>query len=447
MLFGECVVKRKVSGNIPVLSAKEGARLRMVSRVRSVGILLFLAVMLFVIPWKLSTYLMIEFNALFVVTLLGLVLVGLLMFSSRVWMVLSGVFLLGFLLSDSFGRPLWMQGALLWVLGGGMTFLLTLSGLSRFVAPPLENDKSGSYTIFVQLVRHAFRDLSRPKPFQHLPPNLPKSFSTIGVGFVPSDKAIVINKGADYLRTATGGYTALQPKQMISQILELIPQSYRSTFPASTRDGIGLEANAAVSLSLTKPSILPDRVPYPVSKEAARQFFLSYTVRENENMVRLERIAAQAALIAADLISRYRLDELLSVNHIERESVKNINAEIKSRLNEEFKQRGLTIHSVGVGFGDMPEEIRKRRIAEWQGNWKGAIDKAGLGGLGKSVRILPEEEAKLQLEVLEEIYQNVQTLRLAGKLPMSEEIAKRLERIITDAATEGLLRTLIPPAS
>ena len=411
----------------------------------------FLIITTFFLAQQLSVSLKLSFASLWAMLLLVSTIFGILMLMSRFWLVMLSLTIIGFLLKDANGYSLWTWGAFFWLMAGAFSFIITLSVYAKHICPPLNVRQFGdnSFTVLQLLFKNSFRDWERwnwgnwGKPPAHIPRNLPDSFNTIRVGSLASHQVAAVSHRGRYAYAIGGGYSMLDRKHYITNLLDLRPQSHGSDVELTTRDGLKIKAKVGVSFQL-RPNNRPkdDREPYSFDPEAVRSLVFADTVTAKEQAEPAQdRIAKRAVIYAMELFSLWSLDEILHVNDPDRKQLEEINREIKKRLDEEFRPKGFLINSASVGSIELPQKILENRLGQWEGTWKAPMSG---GGGGTGIGLISDSEAKLQAEVLQEIMGSIEILRNNSDLPMRDEIADRLKQMLTEIAAEGMIRTLIP---
>ena len=399
--------------------------------------------------WRLADGDLDLFRDRWLIGLFVMLALGLIMLASRVFLVVFGLAGIGLLLRGAFGQGLWVEGAFLWLVGGLSAFLLTLSWNARYVAPPMNQEfNNSSYLNFLLLIKHAIRDLTRPKPINNLPAQLSNSFTSIGAGKINSHNAITIHRGNSYVRAAGQGYTQLGAKQFIYDLVDLRPQHCMGKVEATSRDGHLLSTTITVIYRIRQPNRLARNTnrPYMFVPEALRLLEHANRVDTPENPGGVDcfrQVCPDAVSFAVDKIASQRLDDLYQLNEAEAEPLKRLAQDVKYDLSRVFRAKGVQIDNVSFGHIELPPDVYAARVQRWQSHWKAPIKNRGVG---QSIRPLSDEQAKIQMEVLQELYGNIDKMTQATNLEGRYDIARRLKKFVGEAATEGMLRSLIPPA-
>ncbi len=396
-------------------------------------------------------------------TLAIMLVASLAMLFSRTLLFLIGLAMLGALLNGQSGFALGSLGAVLWLLGGSVAFLVTLSYYARFIAPPLNSDQNRTTWLgFLLLIQHALREwYIELRPIRHVPPNVPQSFNAVKAGEIPTHQAYAIYQGQNFHAAAGPGYTMLQRKDRIQAIVDVRTQSRAEKFSATTRDGIPIETTVRVNFHVfrsqqeaeaasgavpVEPSDEEDRRAFPYWSVAIGKVQYGIAVQQLHKEVTVHpftQVLPRAIIYATELFSEKKLDDLLDLD-VETPALTIITEQIHLRLQAYFVERGLKIASVTLLPLILPDKVQEARLNAWRGSWKRPLDERGLG---TGIRPLSPEMAADQIEVIQELMNNLETLNEMGEnLPMRDEIMARVRAVITDAATEGLIESLLPPA-
>ena len=354
----------------------------------------------------------------------------------------------GTVLLGANGFPLSVMGLMLWLLGGVATFVLTLSFYARYIAPPINVDiNRTSYLGLLLLLRRALPALTPwTKPPQHIPANIPDSFSTIRAGEIPDAQAFAIYNGPRYNNSASPGYAMLGEKDRIVEVIDLRPQSRSRKVSVTTRDGIELKTEISVGFQIRPPQQeYQGRLPYPFDRVAIRELIYAYTVMVDGVEMTIhpfQQVIERAALYVVDEMSQRTLDRLLRVNSPTLRPLDEVTDAVKEELQDWFKAKGLAIQSVSLAPLQLPKTVQDARLDAWRKSWKEPIAHRALGrGIGR----ISAEQAEAQLQVIEDLMENLNTFANAdADIEIRDDIINQVRDVITDAAAEGLLKSLIP---
>lgn len=382
-------------------------------------------------------------QALSAAVLIALTIGGLMIFSRSAFFLL-GLVVSGYLLIDAQGQALALRGAAIWLASGTLAFLLTLSAATRFITPPFNNVTS--FPALRLLLREALPWRSKTG-VPHAVGSIPKSFETLRAGEVPAHQVYAIYQGINYLSAIGPGWVAMERNQYVRAVYDLRPQSRSMPLRVTTHDGITLDTTINVRFALRKRANAGDEAgPYPYDSTAVRQLVeneVATSVAGGERTVAVfDRVAARAALYAADEVAHHTLDRLLQVNDAAHQTLQLINERVLNETTQFFRDKGLEIGAARIGALQLPKAIEQARVEHWKRGWKQPVATRP----NKAIQRISKDEAEAQLAVVYDLFENLKTLQAASSnLPAQEELMQRIGAIITDAATEGLLSTLIPP--
>ncbi len=386
------------------------------------------------------------------------------MLFSRTLFFVIGLTVLGALLYGESGFALGFLGSLLWFLGGASAFLVTMSYYARYIAPPFNRDRNRTTWLgFLLLMQHALREwYIEFRPIRHVAPNVPASFTAVKAGEVPTHQAYAIYKGQRFKGTIGPGYSLIQRRDRIQAIVDVRTQSRMQKFQATTRDGIPVdtsirvgfhvfrnrqEAEAASGTVVEEPQTDDnERRAFPYWSRAIVKLQYGIAVHQDKREVTVHpytQVLPRAVIYATEFIAEKKLDDLLNVD-ADTPPLVEIGNHIQKKLQAYFVERGLKIASVRVMPLILPEKVQEARLNAWRASWKKPVDERFIG---MGIRPLSPEMAADQIEVIKDLMNNLETLNTVGEdLPMRDEIMARVRAVITDAATEGVIESLLPPA-
>ena len=379
-------------------------------------------------------------------TLVVLPLAFLMLLSQILFFMISLGFM-GAVLFDASGFPLAYFGIVLWTMGGVAAFLLTLSYLARFIAPPLNIDiNRTSYLGFVLLIQEAASGLIQRSASEHPAPNIPQSFVHLNAGLVPDHQAYALYQGQSYSNAAGPGYTLLSNRNQIVSVFDLRPQMRQQLVKVATRDGIQIETKLRVEFSVAPPTDgRTTRLPYPFRRSAIRELVYGSTVYRDESEQTLHpyaQVLERAVVFLTYEISRRSLDDLLQINTAGAQPMDEVFSKVHAQLEQFAGKKGLQIRGIELAPLQLPQAVQDVRLAAWKKSWKEPIDNRGLG---KSIGRISPEQARAQLQVVEDLLENLNTFADADSdMVIRDEIIEQVRDVITDAAAEGLLKALIP---
>ncbi len=372
---------------------------------------------------------------------------SLLMLASQALFFIVSLGLFGAILLDSSGFPLSYTGAVLWILGGVSAFLLTLSAFARYIAPPFNSHRHKSYLGFVLLVQESMRSFLNPlKKAEHVVQALPSSFSEVNAGEVPDNQTYALYEGARFSNTAGPGYTLLNHRNRVVSIVDLRPQARQHTLQVRTRDGIELETKLRVEFSIARPPTAHvTRLPYPFGEKAVRDLVYGDTVQregQERSIHPYDQVLPQAVAFLTQEFASRSLDNLLQVNTPNAQPLEAVFKAVRKNLDGFVKKKGLQIRSLELAPLQLPQAVQDTRLAGWKKSWEDPVKNRGLG---QSIKRISPDQARAQLQVVEDLLENLNTFADAdADVAIRDDIIEQVREVITDAAAEGLLKSLIP---
>ncbi len=381
-------------------------------------------------------------------SLIIVVPLSLLMLLARPLYFFIGLGFFGSVLLSTSGFTLGYLGGLLWVCGGTAAFLLTISFFANYITPPL-NDATNraSYNSFLLLLRYSVGNtFSRRSRSKHQTKNIPISFDTLKAGEIPFYHCYAIYRNATFNTALKPGFALLNSGDQIHTVYDLRPQIRQINLDLATRDGIPITTKLSVEFFIRRPrNRQRSRLPFPFETKAIHDLCKADTVEltEREHTIHpFDQVVRRGEFFATKAIAERTLDDLLQVNSADGQPLRPVINEVRERLAKQFNPKGIHIYSVRLAPLSLPSQVQKTQLAAWEKSWQKPIENRNLGkGIG---RISPEQ-ARAQLEVIEDLMENLDTFADAdSEIAIRDDILAQVRTVITDAAAEGLLQTLIP---
>lgn len=353
--------------------------------------------------------------------------------------------IIGALLLNEQDAWLGVGGALLWALGATLAAFAGLAYYAQFILP-LRGTRGNTQAMNL-LVRYGLRSLA-PLPKHAVTDSLSESsFETLGVGFVPSHEVLALTKDVGFTRGGGPGFLRLNRKESIKGTVDLRRHHRTVDLQATTRDGIEVETSLLVAFQLRQQEWHPDpRVPFPFDERSVFDVFYARTVAQDAvELAWSERVAPQAKHSLVEALSRRTLDSLYRVNEPEATPIADVCDVVLHDLQREFERQGIDILHIELDQITVPPSIMEQRIKRWRKEWDNRIRIIDHQRMGQSVGRMDEEVARIHMEVIEELEDNIEMLRQSSNRPINHQIADRMRSLLAEAATEGVIRTLIPP--
>lgn len=370
----------------------------------------------------------------------------------------------GLTLQDAIGEP---YGSILGVVWFGaliVSFLFGLLFYARYILPlsGSEGWSEGLRLLYRHYTNQAERYLdnlsgSRPdaqrksrrsrkqaKSSGLLP--LPASFATLKAGILHSYQILGLAKGNQFARSAGPGFTLLFKKEKPTHLIDLRKQLRRQPVKAATRDGISLETNITVIFRVRQePGDLLDDEPYPYDKEAIFHICYNNSIDAQDRLRGwTEQVAPRAAALLVNELGRRTLDELYTPESAGTGPLDPIKLRILQALQQELDNSGIEVLVVAVDPLALPDAVVEQRIKTWQADWQRRIALQRAAGDAEAVRRIKKARARAQIEIIENITQNIDSVRRAGDADLSNIITLRMIEALEEGLSSASLQALIP---
>jgi regulator of protease activity HflC (stomatin/prohibitin superfamily) len=362
-------------------------------------------------------------------------------------------FAIGSFLGDARGVPYDLLGGFFWA---GMLlalFVLVLLYYAQFVLPLGEGDSwfEGIDMIWRHyLLRGSLflKELGTPAEEEKQEEGaLPVSFKKLKAGFVTSHNALAVARGNSYARAAGPGFVMLAKKEHIKETIDLRPQVRSQIIKANTRDGIPFETTVSVSFRVRQQNSGQgnDQRPYPYDREAI--FHVSYLdsmSEDNKPQPWVEQVSPRAAALLLDKLALHKLDQLYNSEQNGRLLLQGIAEEIEQSLANWLSARGIELLGVGIGHLRPPVQIKEQRVRSWQAGWERRIKVQEGIGRAEALRRVKQTRARAQIEIINNILESIDAMRLAEDTNLSEIIMLRMIEVLEETAQDAMVRKLFP---
>ena len=370
----------------------------------------------------------------------------------------------GLTLKDAAGQPYQSILGIVWFVALIVSFLFGLLFYARYILPLSggEGWSEGLHLLYRHYTTQAERyfeyfSSSRPddqrksrrsrkqaKSSGLLP--LPTSFATLKAGNLHSYQILGLAKGNQFARSAGPGFTLLFKKEIPTHLIDLRKQLRRQPIKAATRDGIPLETNVTAIFRVRQELVdLFGSEPYPYDKEAIFHICYSNSIDAQDRLRGwTEQVAPRAAALLVNELGRRTLDELYMPETAGTGPLDPIKARILQALQRELDASGIEVLAVGVDPLVLPEAVIEQRIKTWQADWQRRITLQQAAGDAEAVRRIKKARARAQIEIIENITQNIDSVRRAGDADLSNIITLRMIEALEEGLSSESLQALIP---
>lgn len=370
----------------------------------------------------------------------------------------------GLTLQDAMGQPYGTILGVVWFAALIVSFLFGLLFYARYILPLPGSEgwseglrllyrhytaQAGQYldNLFDPSSKESRRSRrSRKKKVSSSPLSLPGSFVTLKAGILHSYQILGLARGTQYARAAGPGFTLLFRKEKPTHLIDLRKQLRRGPVEAITRDGIPLETHVTVIFRVRQElTDLPGAEPYPYDRDAIFHICYSQSIDEY-NRLRdwAEQVTPGAAALLEDELGRFTLDELSTPDSPGAGPLDGVKGRILQTLQRDLDSSGIEVLVVGVDPPALPPAVIEQRIKTWQADWQRRITLQQAAGDAEAVRRIKKARARAQIEIIENITQNIDSVRRAGDANLSYIITLRMIEALEEAISSDSLQALIP---
>jgi hypothetical protein len=348
-------------------------------------------------------------------------------------------------------------GSFIWIVAFVAGFFFGLVYYSQFSLPVGGVD--GWWEAFGLLGRHFFdkllnmgRVLYAPAPSagpsttsrtgsNNVPrPGWAASFRIIRAGITKNHEVLALTRGTGFARAAGPGFVRLSKGESPARIIDLRPQLRSQDIQTNTRDGILVTTTITVIFRVRQSHMEDDELAYPYDREAI--FNVSYA-RSTDGQDGLypwtEQLAPRAAAILADELGQQRLNDLYQEDAAA-VPLELIQQKIKRQLDREAERFGLELLVVSIGHLQLPDKVKKQRIETWQADWIRQINVQNAKGSAEAERRLKNARARAQIEIINNITQNIDTMRRVGNNNLTQIVMLRMIEALEEATANPVVQ-------
>jgi regulator of protease activity HflC (stomatin/prohibitin superfamily) len=365
---------------------------------------------------------------------------------------------IGYALADATEYAYRWFGFFWWGTAVFVAFLLGLLYYALFILPipGVEGWAEGLHLLVRNYLsapqRLAAPDASaRSTPSADTPPELaelPPSFVSLKSGVARSHQVLALVRGATFARPAGPGFVVLYKGEGVGQIIDLRRHTRAQRVKANTRDGIPVELDVFVTFRIwqEESEIRPDQPIYHYNREAIFQVNYAGNVGAGDRFrAWSELVAPQAAALLVAEIAQYALEQLYQTDDSGFGPLTEIRQRLKRNLEQSDLLTGIDILGVGTGMLILPPAVYEQRLKQWRMQWEQEIKVRLATGDAEAERRLKRARARAQIEIIENITQNITTMRRTDGISLSEVVTLRMIGALEDAVTDASVKALVPP--
>lgn len=374
-------------------------------------------------------------------------------------LALTAVSLVGYFLEDSLEVPFRAWGAFIWATALLVAFLFGLLYFSQFILPVGEGE--GWSHGLVLLLRHYLQQaqaylkhLLQPglpqkrrvitdKPISD-PDALPETFKTLKAGMVRSHQTLAIDKKNRFQRAAGPGFIMLNAGESVRAVIDLRPYVRTQVVRANTRDAISVQANLFVTFR-ARQNPPEAHIQYPYDRDAIFHIAYASRVGQGEEMHPwTEQVCPRAAALLVLELTRYTLDDLYRISDSDVLPLEEVQYNIKKALLPEMARQGIELLNVAVSNLLLPPDVVEQRIKNWQARWQQEIEVRRAQGNAEAMRRIKKARARVQIEIVESIIQNIETMHRHETAELADIVMLRMIQVLEEAMSDASVQALVP---
>jgi regulator of protease activity HflC (stomatin/prohibitin superfamily) len=386
---------------------------------------------------------------------------------------------LGFFLACAVGYLVGGRLGLLTItLSAVLAFWVGLFRLSRYILPLRDDSQRGqafrSLLTFTLGSNYPYyvveeRETHIKKAHEMVEGNQFRTFFA-GPGFVLTscDHSAVVSDGITSPGASAPGLNFTGLYQSLDQLIDLRPQLRAFYVEALTKDGMPIKVLTFIPFKVDDVGDQPELGDsFPFDREAAfRAVYgqpLEHKREQKEDPVEkklqtieeLERIdwdylvPAIGTRVLQDIISRYTVDELCAADDPDRDPRAEIKKKLREKMEQEMEPWGIKVLGGGISnLVPQDEDVKKRRVENWQTEWKRKIMLAEIRGEARRERFLGQARVKAKADTLRIIAEGYARAVDAGDRNLSNMMAfclvEAMEKVLTRRVET---QKVLPPSS
>jgi regulator of protease activity HflC (stomatin/prohibitin superfamily) len=273
------------------------------------------------------------------------------------------------------------------------------------------------------------------------------------IGISPGD-VVVTEVNGRFSRILGAGGHSLRRFEVPVLVMDVRPQERRTDSAAVvTADGIELQAEVSVTFQIGTGGQRPtSEKPYPYDEQAVR---LAAYAETNRGEGTVDHWSALPLAITAsclrDIVAGHPLDELIFAEHSGVHTYRLVRAEMERCAREALREYGIEVIATTLGHLELPEEVRRQRVATWQAHWDGQSRMQIAEGEAKSLEVIEIARAEAEALMLQAIAEGLRRAELGGGQVQSREImalrtVEALERVARQSQQVTPLPANVLPA-
>lgn len=368
------------------------------------------------------------------------------------FMAVFALAMVAFLLKDSRGVPFGLSLSFIWIYVAVVTFALGVIYFAQFIAPMRGHHGwwEGVRLIMRSCATSARQFIRQPRAAARrhtgdvVPVALiPNSLHSLRAGNIRSFQLLSIVKGNGYVRAAGPGFVDLFSGETIARVIDLRAHKRQLTVQANTRDGIPIKMGITAVFRVKQDAAANPHLLFPFDPKAIFHLNYLYTVDEAGQVFEwMDQVVPRAADFLLAEIAQLNLDELIQPT-----TAVNPLLEINKRMFDAVQRlldKSIEIVSLSAGQIELPDEVKRQNIINWQTHWERRIEMEKASGEAEEIRRKKQARARAQIEIVQTLIQNLEAMRQEQESDLYQVIVLRLIDALEETATVDSPRMLVP---
>lgn len=262
-----------------------------------------------------------------------------------------------------------------------------------------------------------------------------------GLVQVKAGEAAVTEINGRFQRVLGPGKHQLERFEYVLTLLDLrLQERVEPQIKLVTKDGIELAVDLHLSYRIhTGGEPATPGNPYPYDEQAARAAAYAQTVLFDNRVAywdTLPQRLGRAKLV--DIVSRYRLDEILQLTNTVAQPYLAIQSELLRQMRIALQPQGIELLSAFVAHMELPEDVTGQYIKFWQVDWEMRRRLNEADGRASALEEKEIARAEAEMTMIQAIMDGVQRARRDGQpANMSEVVALRLVDALEQMARQS----------
>jgi regulator of protease activity HflC (stomatin/prohibitin superfamily) len=262
---------------------------------------------------------------------------------------------------------------------------------------------------------------------------------------IPGGNAAATELNGRFLRVLPAGTHALGRFEYLRAVIDLHPQERSDkAVPLQTKEGITVNADVQVSFRISTGGEPITRTrPYPYSEDAVRRAAYAGVVLANGNAsswhsMPLSRV--KGAL--AEVVSQYRVDELLFPTSPVRQLHFSIRREVERRVRAGLQAQGIDLLRLQISGLTPPEPVTQQYMKYWLTHWQTRDRIVGADSAASAIEEVEVARAEAEITMIQAIVEGVRRAQREGAAGMTGDmlalrLIEALERLVRQSQTPG----------